>query len=525
MQNLQNQESCEPELRGSGPSLLSLPEELIEQICQHVSSKRDVKSLDFLCRTSRDLNRIGTPVLYHSFPSQGYIRRIFLFLRTLCERPDLCTHVRWMSLAGDAWYTLTESDIALVSKAAERFGLDVVAPLPTRYPSSEEQSEDEEYVGSRGEDQPGPENDRESEDESGYVISDEDEDAEEEEDQSGDSAYQRSQLGEYPFETMAQLIIALTPNLRYLDVVARQIMCDAGEGSFTLLEELAGRSPPPISLPHLHDFSFGHDDFREVSFSYFEGVIALAPNIRKIWGDPCYDQPRFLPVGPINIKNVTDLRFKSGHLSEQALTTIVSSCERLEVFQYHYSTMYSGLDPICASPREIVNILSQHKDSLRELDIEIGSREEHQEGMYFGLCIEGEEIVSLKMFSCLETFKVDGSSILFPKADSDKYHTGVLTEMLPQSIRTLRIFDTQEEAAANLVALTDSLENFPHLSEIYLSGNTFGGPLGKFDVKFKELEVKTLRDRLKCRGIAFLKRGRWTYSSTLEEDYETREYW
>ncbi|KAF3113995.1 hypothetical protein TWF569_010303 [Orbilia oligospora] len=528
MQYPQDQENI---LRGPSTSLLlSLPEELVEQICRQLSSNRDSSSLAFLCRASKDLNRIATRFLYSGFSSRGSTRRIALFLRTLYERPELCTYVRWLSLDGGVWFNLSEEHIGFISKAAERFGLDVLSPHKLDvYPSSKEESENEEGGDDEGENQARSDDGGEGNDQENVNHTSEEKDKEYDEENDDDDededAYPRSQLDEYPFETMAQLIIASTPNIRSLHVEGRQIMCDTGEGAFTMLEELAKRSPPPASLSHLRHLSFGHEDYREVSFKYFEGIIALAPNIRTILANPCFDQPIYAPKAPINIKNVTDLRFKSGHLSTQGLTTILSSCERLEVFQYYYDTMYSGLDPGCATPRELIDVLSRYKDSLHYLDINLGSREEHQGGLYFGLCIEGQEILSLKVFSRLETLKIDGTSVLFPEVGTDKCHTNILTEMLPQSIRTLHLKDMQKEAAANLVTLTDSLEYFPHLAEIYLAGNEIGGPLGKFEVIFEDSEIQILRERLTSRGISFLKRGHWKYSFVSYGDEETIEYW
>ncbi|KAK6342763.1 hypothetical protein TWF718_008151 [Orbilia javanica] len=533
MRSRQNQER-EPERSGPSP-LLSLPEELIEQICQQLSSHRDSKSLAILCRTSKDLNRIATPSLYSGLSANRYMRRLVLFLRTLYERPDLCTYVRWLSLfASAAWFHLDQEHIEFISKTAERLGLDVLSPPKSNGPvSSYEEDEDEGNRDNGSENQAQDVSDEGEEQSTGNInveggVGEGDgeggEEAEEEEEEE-EEAYDLSQLGQYQFETVAQLIIALTPNLQDLQVEATQVMCDTGEGAFTMLEELAKRSPPAASLLHLHRFSFGHDDCREVSFKYFQGVIDLAPNIRVIRADPCFDQPEYALNDPINIRNVTDLGFTSGHISAKGLRDITSSCERLEVFSYCYSTMYAGLDPDCATPREIVDILSKYKNTLRHLDIDLGSREEHQGGLYFGFCIEGQEILSLKMFSCLETFKVDGSSILFPEVGTERYHTNILTEMLPQSIRTLHLRDTQKEAAANLITLTESLESFPHLSEIYLSGNGISGPLGQFNVIVEDSEIQILRERLAARGIRFLKRGDLRYTFAYERDEETREYW
>ncbi|KAK6330312.1 hypothetical protein TWF730_004805 [Orbilia blumenaviensis] len=519
---MQNSRNKEDNPRGSGPpatlGLLSLPEELIELVCEQLSSDRDSKSLASLCRASRDLNRIATYALYSRFASNGDLRRLALFLRTLCERPELGASVRSLSLAVDSWFDCPPEYIGFVTETAERFGFDV--GLPTVYNYNDRALvrglEEGEYGDSEGEDQAQSDDRRKSELENGYDRNDEEIESEED--------IGQSQLDLYPFETIAQLTIALTPNIQSLDVVAKQIMCDTGEGAFTMLEELAQQSPPPISLLRLHHFSFGHEDCREVSFKYFEGVIALAPNIRTIHAHPCFDQPRYAPKAPVNIKNVTDLRFKSGHLSARGLRAIVSSCNRLEIFQYCYDTIYAGLDPGCATPREIAEILSQHKDSLKYMDIDLGSREEHQGGLFFGFCIAGEEIESLKEFSCLETFKIDGSSILFPEAGSDKCHTNILLDMLPQSIRILHLKDTQIEAAANLITLTESLDSFPNLCEVFLAGNGIGGPLGKFEVAFEDSEIQILRERFKSRGISFLKPGQWR-NAFISDDVEPTEDW
>ncbi|KAF3919522.1 hypothetical protein ABW20_dc0101257 [Dactylellina cionopaga] len=438
--------------------LMSLPEELIENVCQQLVAPRYFGSgLAALCRTSKTLNRIATPVLYSNFNACENMKRIAKFLKVIIEKPILAQYVREICMDVFRYFALTPEYTKVFIEAGARLGLDLKNKIFH---------------------------------ETGYINEHPEHEAED----------RFAMLERYPFETMAQLAIALCPSLRELEVMAHQVMVRDLEGSFTLLEQLAREGR--VLLPHLHTFHFGHDDAREISFGYFDGVFQLAPNLRSVSGRPCFDQSHYCPKTPIRIANVTELRLRSGHLSATGLRAIVSSCNRLEIFQHSNGSMYAGVDPPCVTPREAVEILALHKDSLRYLDLELSSREEHRDEDYNGPCIEGDQIVSLKDFSCLETFNIDGTSILFPEVGSHNYHTDVLVDMLPTSIRSVRFRDVQKEAAANMITLTSSISRYPFLTEVFLIPNS-NGLLGPSVVDFDDSELDILHQRFSDAGVKF----------------------
>ncbi|KAL7954644.1 hypothetical protein V8C34DRAFT_293917 [Trichoderma compactum] len=74
-----------------------------------------------------------------------------------------------------------------------------------------------------------------------------------------------------PWEAISQLVIAYTPNVRSLEVIAHEVSCHDGVGAFTLLEKMAAQVQRQVSLLHLRRLCVGHDDCRQVSLGYFGG--------------------------------------------------------------------------------------------------------------------------------------------------------------------------------------------------------------------------------------------------------------
>ncbi|EPS40983.1 hypothetical protein H072_5127 [Dactylellina haptotyla CBS 200.50] len=476
---------------GMQPStLLSLPEELLESICQIILDSRPtysfnwqqpVVSLSYLSRTSKKIYRIATPVLYstfdtrhvHKVQSQIYAK----FLRTLFERPHLAKQVRRMYLKA-LYFRLADFEEyqQLCLALADSLGLAISRSIHDTYRSS--------FQGSSSD--------------GGY--SDEDDEPE----VPSAVPFQSTVLGYYEYATLVQLLIALVPNLRVLYFEAREVECTDRRmgGSFIFLEELAktGRA----SLLHLEEFAFSHNNSDPITFDYIHGILDLSPNIRSILAEPCDDPVDYHSDKPIGIQNVTSLKI-SGCLSKEGLRTIVSSRRSLEVFEHTHHTKYTDPDPPPMTPREAIEILDLHKHFLRVLKLDLRFRNNHRLDGRCKFCFEGHQIVTLKGFSQLESFEVDGSSILFPQKDDNNYHTEVLVNMLPRSIRCLSLQEVQKEGAANAITLLEHRSAFPFLNKLILFGNLLYSPLSPDPVTFPEHELEVLRQLTRAAGITFLK--------------------
>ncbi|KAM0260175.1 hypothetical protein ACHAQJ_002941 [Trichoderma viride] len=427
--------------------LLSLPEEMIEHICWQLvglsqSSSHDPRSLSSLCRTSKIFNRIATPILYARFHAQESMKKIACFLRSISLRPELGGYVQETFFSTFYWVQLTECNLEIFSDAAARLGVNL-----------------------------------------------------------------ENWMTEHPYEAMVQLIIAQTPNVRIIEVPAHEVLADDGVGAFTLLEQIAAQVPRRVSLSCLRQLIVGHDDCRRVSLGYFGGIIELAPHIREIIMSPCYglhcDEEHV--NDRLSLKNVTRLKLDGGHMSKSALESIVRLCGELKIFEYNYQSIYAGLGAVCVTPREVIEILTQHRNTLCSVYLDLGDRErEDSNGFCFsGLCADGDQILSLKDFSRLESFRVDGSSVLFPQVQMPGYHTNILINLLPKSIRRFYLTDAQKESVANMIRLMDMIDDFPLLEEVTLTGNSIHGPLGDDEVIFDKSEVDTLRQMMENIGAKF----------------------
>ncbi|KAL7946418.1 hypothetical protein V8C42DRAFT_320569 [Trichoderma barbatum] len=431
--------------------LLSFPEEIIDNICWqlngHPQSRYSPESLSHLCRASKTLHRIGTPVLYARFDASERLKKLADFLRTIIRRPELGRFVQELHLNTFYWHELDSSHTEAFASAAARLGVSL----------------------------------------DGW-------------------------LEDNPYEAISQLIIAHTPNVRSIDVLVHEVYCDDGVGAFTLLETMAAQVPRQVSLPHLRRLYVGHDDSRRISLGYFGGILELAPGVREIITDSVYglhcDEPN--PNDRMILDNVTNLQLKGGQISRHQLKEIISRCRALERFRYTYHSIYAGLAEVCITPREVIEVLREHNhnDTLRSIHLDLGWRErpydESADGLQFsGPCIDGHHILSLKDFSRLESFHVDGTSVLFPAIQTPGYRTDILTNMLPCSIRRFQLVNAQGESVANAITLAESTADFPFLEEVLLTGNHINGPLGDEEVVFDTSEMSMLCRILGENGVRF----------------------
>jgi hypothetical protein len=230
------------------------------------------------------------------------------------------------------------------------------------------------------------------------------------------------------------------------------------------------------------------------------------------YGLYCHEEPRNTRV---SLSNVTRLTLEGGHISKSQLESIIRLCGQLETFEFNHHTIYAGLREISVTPRELVEILALHKDSLRSISIDLGKRERQKTGRFCfsGLCEKGDQILSLQEFSRLETLEIDGTSVLFPELAKQGYHTNILVNLLPKSIRRFQLIDAQYESVANMIRLIESIAEFPSLEDVTLTGNTVDGRLGEAKVEFDKHEIDTLHALLEKNGITL---GNDRYQAELD---------
>lgn len=153
----------------AGMSLLDLPSEILREVCINfclhcshaLSTAKEVpmhgedverkeliqlhnSSLSSLCRTSRQLNAVATPILYHGlFDVKHYAK----FMRSLKERPALALFIKQITI--DEYIELDPRDQGLIDEIAGQLGISI----PERFiiPDLDIQTEDGDRVYTRQE--------------------------------------------------------------------------------------------------------------------------------------------------------------------------------------------------------------------------------------------------------------------------------------------------------------------------------------------------------------------------------------
>ncbi|KAJ6257798.1 hypothetical protein Dda_7587 [Drechslerella dactyloides] len=454
----------QPQETPSHSRLTSLPEELIEEICLQLSDDvwgagtmgPNTEALSALHRTSKLLNRIAAPILYRQFHCGSRMTRTAKFLKTISYRPDLAGLVHDLRISRPTWTDLPDEDIEFFTAASTQLGLDLEAM---------------------------------------------------------DNAEPGDVWDKYRYEIVSQLLISQTYNLKRLGFIVINRRSRDGRGAFVLLQQLAAQDLDLFSLFNLEQFSYSHSDGHEVGFDYFEGLLKLAPKIQSVCAT-CFNPWKDDSREPVNIYRVTDLTLRDGLISVYGLHTIVVSCGKLERFVLEDGTVERFTSKarratMCLAISQVVQVLAFHKNWLRHLDLRLaGDWCSHH--AYVEYCRQGDLRVSVKSFTSLETFKMDGEDILFPED-----HTNAFVNMLPRSIRRFHFQNARKEAPANMITLANSLgADFPFLKEVLL--NPYPGSQHKARIAaviFDKSEIEILSQLFKAAGVTFLKKVPTRYDS------------
>ncbi|KAK6336459.1 hypothetical protein TWF696_002011 [Orbilia brochopaga] len=428
----------------------TLPEELIERVCLQLYQgsqyayvlESGAVSLSAVCRTSKLLKRIASPILYRQFCFGGKLSMSARFLRTICQEQDLAEAVQYLRIWRPDSNGLADEDIKFFTEVAEKLGLNLGA-LDVANPW-----------------------------------------------------HRRS------YEIIVQLLIAQTSNLKGLEFRGISIC----EDRFELLRQLAAQDPRRVSLSKLRYFKYGADySGHKIRLGYFDSLLELAPNIQSLCM-PCYDP---LTRSLANINQVTELSLRYGCISPEGLGTITHCCDAIHSFNmeaagFEQVAIIEGkLTRHCIPPSRVITIIEPHKTWLRHLDLGSSGTwcQDHHERKK---CEHKEQGFSVRAFSSLETFKINGRCVLYPEVND---HTNTFVNMLPRSIRRFHIFSAQKQAPANMITLATAIDvDFPDLDEILLNDHLC--PVcqrGELKPVFEEADITVLSQLFKVAGVAFLR--------------------
>ncbi|KAF1988876.1 hypothetical protein K402DRAFT_21884 [Aulographum hederae CBS 113979] len=354
-----------------------------------------VRSLASICLTSRKLNRIATPYLYHSYTSlERFGRYPFRrFLHTIINNPDLAVHVKKVRI-GKAFSIPSSENLQVASvddewdvlfRASIRSGLLHPAWKP-------------EYTG----------------DSQGHAVGYNFEE---------EAPFYYSLKNGLGNEARIQLLVSLLPNLQSLHLHNRA----AGTGKSPWPQQLLRTRN---ALQKLQELSVEFDVLEEWHLSSFVPLFQLSLLTKaKFRSGVLTDKKSYLPdLGKLS---VTTLGFYRVSTWSDAMRPLLVSAEGVETFEYNNFCAIHA-----ASGARIVNFLKIHSASLKQLSIaHSGSRD-----------CELPPIGSLVNFNCLQKLTVSIENLMGHRC----IDYPVLTDLLPHSLQSLVLIVTPH---------TDSIKN------------------------------------------------------------------
>ncbi|TFB05493.1 hypothetical protein CCMA1212_002627 [Trichoderma ghanense] len=178
-----------------------------------------------------------------------------------------------------------------------------------------------------------------------------------------------------PFEAVACLLIAQTPNLKALDIfLFRDAYVNKDFRPFSIFEDASAPVPWRASLPHLRQLSLGHG--RNFSLDYFAGILQLTTGLTDLtlWSHLLKLPKTGLQCSSLmSFRSVTRLAVKDSLWIRSQLQSVVSRCLALERFHYQSRQGVRGDQvPGALRPRDLINMLRQynHNNTLRSLYID-----------------------------------------------------------------------------------------------------------------------------------------------------------
>ncbi|TFB05931.1 hypothetical protein CCMA1212_001369 [Trichoderma ghanense] len=306
----------------------------------------------------------------------------------------------------------------------------------------------------------------------------------------------------HPFQTLTQLIMGHTPNVRTINVFADQFILTPNTSS-TVMDQLAKKR---MYLWKMERLVVQHFYATSVPIEHYAPIVILSPRLRQLVVEPSsplehpWKQPSDLPY----LSAVRRLILNLGSLDRDQMRRIVHACGPLELFEHVYSMVCFGSRP-SVTPAEMVQILQRHAGTLLGLKLDLVWRNrETPVAFYAGnLCMEGEQIQSLKAFSCLEELELDGSCFLFPDRNDEYYHEYVFTQLLPSSIRIFEITVALPGTVENLRTLAQSASQFPYLERVRME-NELLCPTLMHNVFFIWQDVTAVERMMRKAGIYFV---------------------
>ncbi|KAL7803472.1 hypothetical protein V8C44DRAFT_369863 [Trichoderma aethiopicum] len=307
---------------------------------------------------------------------------------------------------------------------------------------------------------------------------------------------------QHPFETLTQLIIACTPNVKVFAVLTdRFVMCRSTVRS--VVNQLARKRT--FFLSKLESLAVRHFCTASLPIVHYSGFVMISPRLRQLWVEPSspLEHPWSQPSTNRYLATVRRLVLNLGNLDRDQMRRIVDACGPLTIFHHIYGTLDFERRP-SVTPAEMVQILGRHAGTLTSVRLNLAWR--HKDGLaefYTSpLCYESEEIRSMKAFSRLETLELDGSCFLLPWKGDESYHENVFTQLLPSSIRYFGITVALPGTVENLRSVAMARSEFPNLRKVYMENKLLAPSLGD-NVIFIWQDVTALERMMRMVGIYF----------------------
>ncbi|KAK4187733.1 hypothetical protein QBC35DRAFT_498112 [Podospora australis] len=288
-----------------------LPLEMVQAIVDCCEPYRDI--LCALCLTSKELNRLATPVLYslsnkffsgQSYPELSFPAKWWLFTRTLIQRPDLAEYLTHLYFPSNAsWKTPPDDDCPpeVIAHHRQRHKLYLEAIADDRY--------------------------------SGF--------------ERGPGFHQELAGDNKPLD----LLLSLCPKLELLDA--------------TIDRDVAFRPFTPGLFCSLKSAAFSHRGTRYgMDLGVLEPLFIAAPNLEKLTFHRCGDGARGPSMHGTKLRKVKSVHFYWSSIPDGSLEYILAMCPNLEELSYEHSGDPVGNDYF--SPREAQNLILEHSHRLRE---------------------------------------------------------------------------------------------------------------------------------------------------------------
>ncbi|KAF7556116.1 hypothetical protein G7Z17_g1596 [Cylindrodendrum hubeiense] len=217
----------------------------------------------------------------------------------------------------------------------------------------------------------------------------------------------------------------------------------------------------PGSLPRLTELYLEDGEARTgVNLNVVNDLLRAAPNLRVL--EVCRIDSA---TNCTDHDNVVEVVMKNNHLNFESLQRIMEQFKNMQTLSYQAGNfpLDSGGQ---ASPRDVSRALLTRADTLRDVSLWFT-----QGGIWPDRMDERFVMSSLKEMQVLERLEVDGHGLYDLIAADAATDGDLLTELLPPTIRSLKIDGIYDDVLPDILNLAKKApRDFPNLRDICLTG-------------------------------------------------------